>query len=350
MELEKTSLNERYSRHIKLNEIGYAGQQKITASKILVIGAGGLGCPLLQYLVAAGVGTIGIVDNDVVSLSNLQRQVLFSTSEIGKLKVNVAASRLSELNPEVSIIPYPVKFQSDNALDLLEGYDILIDGSDNFNTKYLANDAAVLSGKPLVMASIFKFEGQLSVFNYKGGPTYRCLFPDRGDPELTPACNSVGVLGVLPGMMGVLMANEVLKMILELGDILCGKLLKIDLLTMKQQVFTFHKDPSIEITALVSENSLCSLNREIDLKTFQMRPEEFFLLDVRETEERKVKSIGGYHIPLTELSVRYEELKPFDNILVYCASGKRSEQAIQWLSDKYRNKVFFNLTRGIEGN
>ena len=217
------------------------GQLKLKESKVLVIGAGGLGCPILQYLTAAGIGTIAIVDNDIVDQTNLQRQILYAHCDIGKFKAQIAAKKLSGLNPFVKFKVHTERLSSENALNLFTPYDIIIDASDNFPTRYLANDAAILAEKPLVFGSIFKFEGQISVFNYKNGPTYRCLFPTPPKPDTTPNCSDIGVLGILPGIVGCLQANEVIKMICGIGETLSGKLLTYDALTMQQQVFSFQK-------------------------------------------------------------------------------------------------------------
>ena len=215
----------RYSRHIALSEIGQAGQNKLLNAKVLVIGAGGLGCPILQYLAAAGVGNIGIVDFDTIELSNLQRQVLFGSASIGLNKAEAAKTRLQDLNNTISITAYPKKLTHQNSLSLFKNYDIIVDGTDNFETRYLINDAAIITNKPVVFGAIYKFEGQVSVFNYKAGPSYRCLFSNQQEKEQSGHCEDLGVLGVLPGIIGSMQANEVLKMILEIGNILSGKLL-----------------------------------------------------------------------------------------------------------------------------
>src|SRR5690606_19253182 len=218
-------MTNRYSRHIILSEIGQAGQDKLLSAKVLVIGAGGLGCPVLQYLAAAGIGTLGIIDFDVVEISNLQRQVLFGTSSLGKNKAEAAKKHLEDLNPEISIMAYAEKLTYQNALELFKNYDIIVDGSDNFETRYLVNDACIITNKPLVFGAIYKFEGQVSVFNYQNGPSYRCLFPNPPQKDTVPNCSEIGVLGVLPGIIGSMQANEVLKIILGIGSTLSGKLL-----------------------------------------------------------------------------------------------------------------------------
>lgn len=341
---------ERYSRHILLDEIGEEGQKQLKAARILVIGAGGLGCPALQYLAAAGVGNIGIIDADIISRSNLQRQILYSEQDIGKPKAEVAAKRLQTQNPNIKIQYFTEALSANNAWSLFKDFDLIVEGSDNFSTKYLANDAAVLTGKPLIMASIFKFEGQLSVFNYNNGPTYRCLFPDPAAAESIPTCSEVGVLGVLPGIMGSLMANEVLKIILGIGDILRGRLLKFDTLSLEFQLFRFQKDSSIIIDKLEQISISCpeeNALKTISFEEFQQKKELFTLLDVRTDAERKLKSLGGLHIPLSELGKCASEVKKYDNLVVYCAAGSRSSKAVALLQQVYPNKSIFNLKGGI---
>ncbi len=236
---------ERYSRHLKLTEIGVEGQEKLLSAKVLVIGAGGLGCPVLNYLVAAGVGTIGIIDDDFVEKSNLQRQVLFGINDIGQNKAIVAKRRLNELNSDVQIEPMTQRLTSKNALEIFEKYDIIVDGTDNFSTRYMVNDACVITGKPLVSASIYKFEGQVAVLNYQGSASYRCLFPKVPKPDLIPSCNKIGVLGVLPSIIGSLQANEVLKMILGLKNVLIGQLLVYSALDNSMNVFKIPRNGKI---------------------------------------------------------------------------------------------------------
>src|ERR1035437_2494874 len=233
-----TEEKRRYARHIILPEIGLEGQQKLKQAKVLVVGAGGLGCPVLQYLTAAGVGTLGIIDFDTVDESNLQRQVLYSTEDIGKHKAAIAKEKLEKQNPDINLVSHVAHLTSANALEIISQYDIVVDGSDNFATRYLVNDACVILNKVLVFGSIFKFEGQVSVFNYKGGPTYRCLYPEAPAEGDVPNCAEIGVLGVLPGIVGTLQANEVIKIITGIGDILSGKLLTLDALTMQFNTFT----------------------------------------------------------------------------------------------------------------
>lgn len=337
-----------YSRHILLEEISTIGQEKLKNSSVLVIGAGGLGCPTLLYLAAAGVGRIGIIDPDVVDITNLHRQILFTTEDVGTPKVFAAQKALSKRNPFIDIEVYFEVLSADNALHLFEKYDIIVEGSDRFSTKYLSNDAAVLSNKPLVMASIFKFEGQLSVYNYQNGATYRCLFPETASMEDVPTCSDVGVLGTLPGILGVLMANEVLKIALGIGEVLSGKLLKIDLKTLQQDIFIFKKDPSINIQHLQNYEDYCitSTVSNISFNQYLAEKEKYNLLDVRAYHEREAFHIGGYHIPLAEIPKRWEEIPTDKPILVYCTAGIRSKKAVELLKPLLRCSVY-NLKNGI---
>lgn len=340
-----------YSRHLILNEIGHEGQEKLKKAKVLVIGAGGLGCPILQYLAAAGVGTIGIIDHDVVDQSNLQRQILYTHNDIGKHKAEVAASKLILLNPYIHFNTFIEPLTKDNALSLFSNYDIIVDGSDNFPTRYLVNDAAVLTNKPVVFGSIFKFEGQVSVFNYNNGPTYRCLFSNPPKPDAVPNCSDIGVLGVLPGIIGTLQANEVLKIICNIGTFLSGKLLSFNALSMQQHIFSFKKDKTIVITALESNYyAFCGVSnalKEITYEAYQSQAEHHNLLDVRTYEEREQQHIGGLHIPLDELEERYHEIPLDKSLIVYCKSGRRSEAAITLLLDTNFEKPLINLKNGL---
>ncbi|GGD22360.1 molybdopterin-synthase adenylyltransferase MoeB [Hyunsoonleella pacifica] len=340
-----------YSRHLLLNEIGVEGQEKLKQAKVLVVGAGGLGCPILQYLTAAGVGTIGIVDGDTVDVSNLQRQILYTVDDVGKPKAKCAASRLKQLNPYVKFNVHQEFLSTTNALALFENYDIIVDGSDNFQTRYLCNDAAVLTNKPLVFGSIFKFEGQVTVFNYNNGPTYRCLYPTPPSHGSVPSCSEIGVLGVLPGIVGNFQANETLKIILGLGEILSGKLLTFNALTMQQMQFKFSKNESLNITSLESNYDVfCGvpqIEKEITLEDLGANKDIYNLLDVRETWEREQHHIGGQHIPLGELTSRFKEIDISKPLVVYCKSGIRSARAISFLEDNLENVSFVNLKGGI---
>lgn len=332
------SEKQQYSRHLILDEIGLKGQLKIKQAKVLMVGAGGLGCPVLQYLTGAGIGRIGVIDNDVVDQSNLQRQILYTHQDINKNKALSATNRLQQLNPHITFDVYQTKLTRDNALDLFNSYDIIVDGTDNFATRYLINDAAALAKKPVVFGSIYKFEGQVSVFNYKNGPTYRCLFPTPPKENEMPNCSEAGVLGVLPGIIGVLQANEVLKMVCGIGEVLSGSLLTYSMLTMNQNILNFRKNPTHNITSLATNYEIsCDITTTSDgitLEELHNQAERYSLLDVREYKEREVHHIGGQHIPLGELEHRVSEVIQDKGLVVYCKSGVRSKKAIQILKEK----------------
>ncbi|HZJ36747.1 MAG TPA: ThiF family adenylyltransferase [Gillisia sp.] len=342
---------EQYSRHLLLDEIGEAGQLKLKQAKVLVIGAGGLGCPILKYLTAAGVGRIGIVDDDTVAQSNLQRQILYTQEDIGKSKAEIAADRLQLLNPFIQFDVHKTRLTKDNALILFEAYDIIVDGTDNFPSRYLINDASVLLDKPVSFGSIHKFTGQVAVFNFKNGPTYRCLYPTPPAPHEVPNCSAIGVLGVLPGIIGSLQANEVLKMILGLGTVLSGRLLTFDALSMRQSILTFRNDPSIVINELKGDYEIfCGIDttiNEMNFEDYQEQVSKYNLLDVRtqlEWDEFHIKSI---HIPLDELSQRNHEIPRNKNLLVFCKSGSRSKLAIKLLKDQGFHQRVINLKGGL---
>ncbi|NRA11975.1 MAG: molybdopterin-synthase adenylyltransferase MoeB [Crocinitomicaceae bacterium] len=345
---------EQYSRHLLLENIGLEGQLKLKQAKILVIGAGGLGCPILQYLSAAGVGTIGIVDDDVVDQSNLQRQVIFTHQDIGKSKAITAAQRLQLLNPYITFKTHKTRLTKDNAIDLFKKYEIIVDGTDNFPTRYLISDAAVLTNKPIVFGSIFKFDGQVSVFNYQNGPTYRCLFPSPPKPNEVPNCSEIGVLGVLPGIIGSFQAAEALKIALKLGDVLSGKLLTFSALTMKQKIFSFEKNTSISITSLEDDyQEFCGVpkvSNEINFQEYKEDSINFNLLDVRTQQERDDFHINGIHIPLNELPLRLQEIPRDKKLLVYCKSGVRSKLAIEILENNGFENTLVNLRKGLSGD
>lgn len=339
-----------YSRHLILDKIGEAGQLKLKQAKVLVIGAGGLGCPVLQYLTAAGVGTIGIIDHDVIDQSNLQRQILYTINDVGLYKAKTAAKRLSKLNPFVNFNIYNTKLTQENAIALFNNYDIIVDGSDNFSTRYLTSDAAVITNKPLVYGAIFKFEGQVSVFNYLGSATYRCLYPTPPRPEDAPNCSEIGVLGVLPGIIGSFQANETIKIICGLGAVLSNKLLLFNALNMSQQILGFEKDENIKITALEKDyNLFCGINNaeEITLDEFNKNKSRYNLLDVREQNEREEYHIGGQHIPLKEIPIRCMEIDTSLPVIVYCKSGKRSARAISILKTEFKSAHFYSLKNGL---
>ncbi|WP_026839222.1 molybdopterin-synthase adenylyltransferase MoeB [Gillisia sp. JM1] len=343
---------EQYSRHLLLDEVGITGQLKLKQAKVLVIGAGGLSCPVLQYLTAAGVGTIGIVDDDTVAQSNLQRQILYTHKDIGKSKAEVAVNRLQELNPYIQFKSYQTRLKKDNALELLEPYDIIVDGTDNFPTRYLINDTAVLLNKPIVFGSIHRFDGQVSVFNFKNGPTYRCLYPSPPKLNEVPNCSEIGVLGVLPGIIGTLQANEVLKIILGLGNILSGKLLIFDALSMRQSIYSFEKNTSHGIISLEDDYQVCDGipkdAKEISFQEYKKQSSLYNVLDVRTQAERDEFYIKSIHIPLNELSERCDEI-PYDkNLLVFCKSGVRSKLAIGILENKSFKRELLNLKGGLK--
>lgn len=331
--MKEIEVEQIYSRQLQLAEIGLEGQKKLQEAKVLVVGAGGLGCPILQYLVGAGIGTIGIVDGDVVSLSNLHRQILYSITDVGKPKVSMAVMRLQQLNPLVHLEPYYMFLSTDNALQLFKQYDIIIDGSDNFSTRYLVNDAAVITGKPVVMGSVFKFEGQVTVYNYQNGPTYRCLYPESPEEGAVPNCSEIGVVGVLPGIIGCMQANEVLKLICGYGKPLSGSLWIFDAKNHEQYTLSYPKNKDMVITGLLDNYNLqCTEVYEIELQ--EALENNYTLLDVRTLEEHMESHLTGLHIPLQEIEERYQELKSLHRVAVYCKSGKRSKKAVEILQEK----------------
>ena len=341
--------NKHYDRHLILEEIGKSGQLKLKQAKVLVIGAGGLGCPVLQYLAAAGVGTLGIIDDDVVTQSNLQRQILYTIDDIGCSKAKIAAKRLSRLNPFIAFNVYNEKLTRENALSLFRCYDIIVDGSDNFSTRYLTNDAAVLAKKPLVYGAIFKFEGQLSVFNYQDSATYRCLYPSPPKPEDAPNCSQIGVLGVLPGIIGSLQANETIKIICGIGTVLTNKLLIYNVLTMHQIVLNFEKDFRNNVVDIEQDyDFFCgvAIKKDVSFEELSIHKEKYNLLDVREDWERDEFNIGGQHIPIAELLLRVHEVYTDKVVVVYCKTGVRSARAIDILIQNNFPTTLLNLKGG----
>ena len=352
----------RYSRHLILPDFGARGQKALKAARVLVVGAGGLGSPAAMYLAAAGVGTLGLVDFDVVDLSNLQRQLLHGTPDVGRPKLESAAERIHALNPEVTLRPHPLRLTADNALGLFAQYDLVLDGTDTFATRYLINDACVLTGKPNVSASVFRFEGQLSVFCTPEGPCYRCLYPEPPAPGLAPSCGEGGVLGIVPGVVGTLQATEAIKLVAGLGEPLIGRLLTFDALAMSFRTFKIKKDPGCpmcgvgpSITALVDYEQFCGTRapasgsvREVTPKWVAEHRAEVHLLDVRETGEREINEIAGStSIPLGELAARWNELDPSKDLVVYCKVGERSARAVEYLISVGFPRAF-NLEGGIE--
>jgi molybdopterin/thiamine biosynthesis adenylyltransferase/rhodanese-related sulfurtransferase/molybdopterin converting factor small subunit len=337
----------RYSRHLIIPEVGMEGQQKLKSAKILLVGAGGLGAPLGLYLAAAGVGRIGIVDFDVVDFTNLQRQVIHSTRDVGRKKLDSAAEKMLAINPHVEIVKHETALSSENALDILKDYDIVVDGTDNFPTRYLVNDACVLLAKPNVYGSIFRFEGQATVFAYQGGPCYRCLYPEPPPPGLVPSCAEGGVLGILPGTIGLIQATETVKLILGIGEPLVGRLLLYDALGMRFRELKLRKDPECPvcgehrtITRLIDYHQFCGVpptqetkvtEGEIDVTEVKAkldRGDHFVLIDVREPHEYKICHIPAARlIPLGEVPKRLNELDPQADIVIHCKSGMRSAKA-----------------------
>lgn len=351
----------RYNRHIIIPGFGMEAQKKLKAAKVLVVGSGGLGSPLLLYLAAAGVGTIGIVDFDVVDDSNLQRQVLFGVEDIGTLKVEAAKKRLEQLNPYIKVITYNVQLTSANALEIIREYDIVADGTDNFPTRYLVNDASVLAGKPNVYASIFQFEGQVSVFNYTDkngitGPNYRDLYPDPPAPGLIPSCAEGGVLGVLPGIIGSLQANEVIKVIAGIGEPLSGRFFVYDALSFETRTLKVSKNPAVpKITGLIDYEQFCGIKpetpvREItveELEEWIAQNEDIQLIDVREPDEYEERNIGALLIPLAVVKERAHEILGEKKVVIHCRSGKRSAAAIRELEQDLGYTNLYNLKGGI---
>ncbi|MEE2975580.1 MAG: molybdopterin-synthase adenylyltransferase MoeB [Thermodesulfobacteriota bacterium] len=359
MGLTKSQIG-RYSRHLIMPEVGVKGQEKLADSKVLCIGAGGLGSPLALYLASAGIGTIGIVDFDVVDLSNLQRQILHAEDRVGELKVESAKKRLLELNSDINVNTYNLRLTSDNALDLFKDYDVIVDGTDNFATRYLVNDACVLLNKPNVYGSIFRFEGQATVFNYKGGPHYRDLYPEPPPPGMVPSCAEGGVLGILPGIIGVIQATETVKILLDAGTTLSGRLLLYDSLQMSFREIKLRKSPDTpKITELIDYEEFCGMNTsednqgevEInveDLKQIVESKQKITLLDVREPGEYEICNLDNSTlIPLGDLTSRVHELDTADDIIVYCHHGMRSLQATRILKGMGYSKVR-NLAGGID--
>ena len=358
---------QRYSRHLIMPEVGMEGQLKLKRARVLTIGTGGLGAPLGLYLAAAGVGHLGLVDFDVVDSSNLQRQVTFTTADVGKPKSEAAKARLSALNPAIDIVSYETRLTSENALELFRDYDIIVDGTDNFPTRFLVNDASVLLGKPNVYGSIFRFEGQATVFGYPGGPCYRCLYPEPPPPGLVPSCAEGGVLGVLPGIVGSIQAMETIKLILGAGEPLVGRLLLFDALAMRFRELKLKRSPDCPmcgehrtITKLIDYEEFCGIRGEeapamtdgipeitaTELKRRQDRGEKLFILDVREPHEYQICNLNGKLIPLGELPRRVNELDSSVEMVVHCRSGKRSADAIHFLQTAGFKKLW-NLKGGV---
>jgi adenylyltransferase/sulfurtransferase len=356
----------RYSRHLIMPEVGMEGQLKLKAARVLCIGAGGLGSPLALYLAAAGVGTLGVVDFDVVDYTNLQRQIIHSTADVGRKKLDSAAESVKAINPFINLRPFETRLDSSNALDIFRDFDIVVDGTDNFPTRYLVNDACVLTGKPNVYGSIFRFEGQASIFATKEGPCYRCLYPEPPPPGLVPSCAEGGVLGILPGLVGIIQATEAIKLILGKGAPLIGRLLLVDALGMKFRELKLRKNPDCPacgthptVTKLIDYNQFCGIRGEeapVTASVPAIEPQELkrrldagddiFVLDVREPHEYQICNINGYLIPLGDLPKRVSELDSSREIVAHCRSGVRSAKAVDFLRQAGFKKVK-NLTGGI---
>ena len=352
----------RYARHLVLPGVGLEGQQKLMRSSVLVVGAGGLGSPAALYLAAAGVGRIGLVDFDDVEVTNLQRQILHGTSTVGLSKSQSAANRLHDLNPSVEVRSHDVRLTSENAMEILREYDVILDGSDNFPTRYLVNDACVFLGKPDVYGSVFRFEGQVSIFDAKKGPCYRCLYPEPPPPHVVPDCAEGGVLGVLPGVIGTLQAVEALKLILGIGTPLIGRLMIAETLLMEFREMRLKKNDSCvvcgknsTITSLIDYEAFCKgkdepVDFEISVKDLQQRlagGEKLILVDVREPFEFSIANLNGVLIPLRSLPARTSELDPESEIIVYCHTGSRSARAVEFLRQSGFPKAR-NLAGGID--
>ncbi len=359
----------RYSRHLILPEVGMEGQQKLKAARVLCVGTGGLGSPLAFYLAAAGIGTLGLVDFDVVDASNLQRQIIHSTRDIGRKKLDSAEEKLKALNPALNVVKHETMLTSANALQILKDYDIVADGTDNFPTRYLVNDACVLLGKPNVYGSIFRFEGQASVFATEAGPCYRCLYPEPPPPGLVPSCAEGGVLGILPGLVGVIQATETIKLILGKGDSLVGRLLLVDALNMRFRELKLRKNPECPVcgqnptvTQLIDYQQFCGIMPEtkeektlkngipqITVKELKGRldaGEDVQLIDVREPYEYQIAQIGGKLIPQNDIPKRLAEIDRDREVIVHCRSGARSQRIAEFLQQSGYPKVA-NLAGGI---
>ncbi|HMC01965.1 MAG TPA: HesA/MoeB/ThiF family protein [Flavobacteriaceae bacterium] len=345
----------RYSRHIILSEVGQEGQAKLLKAKVLVVGAGGLGCPALQYLTASGIGTIGIIDFDIVEESNLQRQVLFGTSTLGKNKAIASKTRLEDLNSTITINAYPEKLTSKNALDLFKKYDIIIDGTDNFTTRYLINDVAILTNKPVVYAAIYKFEGQVSVFNYQNGPSYRCLFPNPPKEGSVANCSEVGVLGVLTGIIGSMQANEVIKIILGFRDVLSGKLFCYNAKTSQTTTLKINRNDSEFKKVLKQKNNLKALHEDISCETLiqeitaedTLEKKQVMFIDVRESYEQPELNIPKcFNIPLSQLVDNLNQINSKHTNIFVCQSGIRSKKAVR-IAQEHGITNCYSLKGGI---
>jgi molybdopterin/thiamine biosynthesis adenylyltransferase/rhodanese-related sulfurtransferase len=355
----------RYSRHLIIPEVGVAGQRRLRDARVLLVGAGGLGSPVALYLAAAGVGRLGIVDFDAVDVTNLQRQVLHGTKDVGRLKIASARDRLSDVNPHVDVVAHDVRLSSENALDLIGAYDLVVDGADNFPTRYLVNDACVLLHRPNVHASIFRFEGQCTVFCTADGPCYRCLYREPPPPGLVPSCAEGGVLGVLPGLLGVIQATEAVKLVIGLGEPLVGRLLLVDAARMHLRTVNLHRDPRCpacgthELRALANYDQLCGAARHYErpegiptvtpeqLSERRRRGDDLDLIDVREPGEWEIARIEGARLaPLSSFARALRTIDSARDVVVYCKSGARSARAVRQLQAAGFHRVW-NLEGGL---
>lgn len=361
--LKKEELR-RYARHLNLPDFGVEAQEKLKEARVLIIGAGGLGCPMLQYLAAAGVGNIGIVEYDTVDESNLQRQILYTTADIGKSKAKTAKKRLQELNPHIDIQIFETPLTSDNAIEIIEQFDIVADGTDNFPTRYLVNDACVLAGKPNVYGSIFRYEGQVAVFNLlmedgNRSPNYRDLYPKPPAPDMVPNCAEGGVLGVLPGIIGSMQANEVIKIITGIGKPLAGRLCLFETADFSSRVLKFSKRPDTVINELIDYEEFCAgpskketmntiKNMTVTgLKALIDSDESYTLIDVREDHEREAYNIGGLHIKMGDIPTSSNDIPDEGKVIIYCRSGVRSANTIAFLQQHHGFDNLYNLEGGM---
>lgn len=348
----------RYSRHLLLKEVGLEGQEKLKEAKVLVVGAGGLGCPVLLYLAAAGVGTIGVIDFDTIDASNLQRQILFSTDDVGRSKAEVAKEKLNANNPFIDVIAYNEELTNENALEIFSKFDIIVDGTDNFHTRYMVNDASLIANKPLVYGAIYKFEGQVSVFNYQEGPTYRCLFPNPPEAGSIPSCSEVGVVGVLPGIIGAQQANEVIKIILQIGNVLSGRLMVYNALQAsfleiqinKTEAIIFKKEEFLKFDYQGYCDDLMVMGNSITLTELINLSPDVFVVDVRrEWEQPKLENKQVLYAPLQEIDGYIHEIPRDKEVYVICQHGVRSKVAIEYLEKECNFTNLINVEGGMLG-
>lgn len=347
----------RYQRHLSLPGFGHKAQEILKQSRVMVVGAGGLGSPVLLYLAAAGVGRIGVIDFDIVEETNLQRQVLYDESNVGRSKAEVAAEKIKAINGKVQVDIYKATLTTQNALEILHNYDLIIDGTDNFPTRYLINDACILLNKPFIYGSIFRYEGQVSVFNYKNGPTYRDLYPQPPEPDTVPNCAEGGVLGVLPGIIGSMQATEAIKVLTGLGEPLAGRLFLLDILTMQSHTIKIKKNKNAAIIDKLQDyqefcngDKLENRMKEItvqELKALKESGEDFQLIDVREPHEYDIANLEGELIPMQEVPEAGDKIARDKKVVVHCRSGARSSQAIRFWEDKHQLDNLYNLKGGI---